>query len=113
MRKIDPESFFVYSTDPDAMNDEDDVEQEESIPASEQRLFVRKEKKGRGGKVVTIIEGFEGPDNELDELAKDIKKHVGTGGSVKEGEIIIQGDRADQIVQFLQNRGFYAKKTTM
>ncbi|MBR9859703.1 translation initiation factor [bacterium] len=112
MKKIDLESFFVYSTDPD-YEPESEPEEVEEVEPGDQKLFVRKEKKGRGGKTVTVIEGFEGPLQSLEDLARDIKQHCGTGGSVKEENIIIQGDRAEQIVKFLTSRGFYAKKTTM
>lgn len=113
MKKLDLDNFFVYSTDPNYSPEEDNDIEEVSLKPEEQRLFVRKEKKGRGGKVVTIVEGFEGTDEDLEALGKDLKKHCGTGGSVKEGEIIIQGDIADKIVRFLTNSGYSAKKTTM
>lgn len=112
MNKIDLDSFFVYSTNPDYSPEEEQAE-EESLSPEDQKLFVRKERKGRGGKVVTVIEGFEGKEQDLQDLAKELKQHCGTGGSVKEGDIIIQGDIADKIVRFLTNRGYSAKKTTM
>ena len=113
MKKIDLENFFVYSTDANYEPVQEEDPQEDILPVEAQRLFVRKERKGRGGKVVTLVEGFEGPEQALQELGKEIKKHCGTGGSVKEDQIIIQGDVADKIVQFLTKRGYPAKKTTM
>jgi translation initiation factor 1 len=111
MKKIDLESFFIGSDENrEEFNSSD---QPESIPNAAQNLFVRKERKRRAGKVVSIIEGFQGPPSELDHLAREIKQLCGTGGAVKEGEIIIQGDKSDSIVEFLRNRGFNAKKTTM
>ena len=110
MQKIDLENFFIYSSDE---NKEEEEVQDEPIIPGEQRLFVRKEKKGRAGKVVSIVEGFEGSETQYEELAKEIKQHCGTGGSVKGDQIIIQGEKTEQIVRFLTNRGFVAKKTTM
>jgi translation initiation factor 1 len=112
MQKLDLDSFFVYSTDPN-YSTEPEEEVVEEVSPSDQKLFVRKERKGRGGKVVSIIEGFQGSETHLTDLAKDLKQHCGTGGSVKDGAIIIQGDIADKIVRFLTNRGYQAKKTTI
>ena len=113
MQKLDLDNFFVYSTNPDFGKESDADEEYEQIKNAEQKLLVRKEKKGRGGKVVTIIEGFVGNDESLNNLAKELKQHCGTGGSVKDSNVIIQGDIADKIVRFLTNRGYSAKKTTM
>ncbi len=112
MQKLDLDSFFVYSTDP-SYGVEEEAEELEEIAASDQKLLVRKERKGRGGKVVSIIEGFQGSEEHLNDLAKELKQHCGTGGSVKDGVVIIQGDIADKIVRFLTNRGYQAKKTTI
>ncbi|MFY0643414.1 MAG: translation initiation factor [Bacteroidia bacterium] len=111
MQKLDLENFFVYSTEPQESQAEDDI-QDDVEPAS-MSLLVRKEKKGRGGKVVTVVEGFEGSDEAMKKLAKDLKQHCGTGGAVKGDDIIIQGDLAVKIVQYLESRGYPAKKTTM
>ena len=109
MQKIDLENFFIQS---DGASDEPE-EVEQDLEPSSQKLFVRKERKGRGGKVVNLVEGFEGSETALSDLGKKIKQHCGTGGSVKDGQIIIQGDLADKIVQFLLQGGYSAKKTTM
>ena len=74
MKKLDLNNFFVYSTDPEYDPTDGEETEEISLPPEEQRLFVRKEKKGRGGKVVTIVEGFEGSDADLEELGKELKK---------------------------------------
>ncbi len=112
MQKLDLENFFVYSTDPE-FEREEEASEEESIDPTEMKLLVRKERKGRGGKVVTVISGFEGSDAEIKALAKSIKQHCGTGGAVKGDDIIIQGDLADKIVQYLEERGYPSKKTTI
>lgn len=67
------------------------------------------EKKGRGGKVATIIEGFECSDDEIDEIARDLRKRLGTGGSARGGEILIQGDRRNDVAAILREKGFKVK----
>lgn len=112
MQKLDLDSFFVYSTDPKP-DMEDETEEIEEVAPNKQKLYVRKERKGRGGKVVTLIEGFVGSEEALIQLSKDLKQHCGTGGSVKDGAILMQGDIADKIVRFLTLSGYSAKKTTI
>ena len=72
-------------------------------------LHVLIEKKGRGGKTATIIEGFEISDDEVDEIAHTLKKKLGTGGSARGGEILIQGDRKADVVRLLKELGFKVK----
>ncbi len=72
-------------------------------------LHVLIEKKGRGGKTATIIEGFEIPDDEIDEIARTLRKKLGTGGSARGGEILIQGDRKADAVRMLKEMGFKVK----
>ncbi len=72
-------------------------------------LHVLIEKKGRGGKTATIIEGFEIPDDEIDEIARTFRKKLGTGGSARGGEILIQGDRKADVVRLLKEMGFKVK----
>ena len=99
---------FVYSTND---NFEPESEQhEESVAPSEQQLEAHLEKKGRGGKTAVIIKGFEGPEDDLKDLAKALKNHCATGGSVKDGEIIIQGNSRDKAMDFLKNKGFKVKR---
>ena len=112
MQKLDLDNFFVYSTNPD-FSSEEELSTEDSVEPENMRLLVSKERKGRGGKVVTVIRGFEGSAQERKDLAKGIKQHCGTGGAVKGQEIVIQGDLADKIVQYLEERGYPSKKTTM
>lgn len=71
-------------------------------------LHVVIEKKGRGGKTATIIEGFEISDDEIDDIARDLRKRLGTGGSARGGEILIQGDRKADVVKLLREMGFKA-----
>ena len=72
-------------------------------------LHVLIEKKGRGGKTATIIEGFEISDDEIDEIARTLRKKLGTGGSARGGEILIQGDRKPDVVRLLKDMGFRVK----
>lgn len=72
-------------------------------------LHIVVEKKGRGGKVATIVEGFECSDDEIDDIARDLRKRLGTGGSARGGEILIQGDRRDDVAAILRSRGFKVK----
>ena len=101
----------VYSTNPDFAysTDHDDDEQETLLPA-EQNLKVWIDKKQRGGKVVSLIQGFIGSNDDLKSLAGELKSLCGVGGSAKDGEILIQGDHRDKIVAFLIRKGYGAKK---
>lgn len=69
-------------------------------------LHVVVEKKGRGGKIATIVEGFQTADEEVEEIARELRKRLGTGGSARGGEILIQGDRCDDVVSILRDKGF-------
>ena len=98
-------SPLVYSTDPNfsPLNDETEVE---TWSADQQPLKVILETKHRAGKTVTVIYGFVGKQDDMDQLGKALKNHCGTGGSVKEGEIIIQGDHRQKIFQYLKQKGY-------
>lgn len=91
---------FVYSTDPGFKFEEEQGDQE-TLAAAKQKLKIRLETKHRGGKVVTLIEGFVGQESDLEELGKKLKSFCGTGGSAKDGEIIVQGDQRDKVLQWL------------
>jgi translation initiation factor 1 len=91
---------FVYSTDP-SFKFEEEQRDVETLPASQQKLRVRIETKHRAGKAVTLIDGFIGKEEDLQELGKKLKTFCGTGGSAKDGEIIIQGDQRDKVMQWL------------
>jgi translation initiation factor 1 len=100
---------IVYSTDPDFRIEEEPGPQE-SLGSRQQRLKVRLDTKQRAGKAVTLVEGFVGPAAELEELGRQLKTHCGTGGSVKDGLIIIQGDQRDKITAWLISKGFTSTK---
>lgn len=100
----------VYSTNPDFEYElESDGEQETLAPA-QQDLRVHLDRKQRGGKIVTLITGFVGSTEDLDVLAKTLKQKCGTGGGAKEGEIVIQGDFRERIMEVLRASGYRAKK---
>ena len=80
---------FVYSTDP-GFKFEEEQDNQETLPATRQKLKIRLDTKHSGGKVVTLIEGFIGQENDLEELGKKLKSFCGTGGSAKNGEIIVR-----------------------
>lgn len=102
---------FVFSTNDDFDGSEyTNEESNEPIEPGEQRLEAHFSNKGRGGKTVTIIKGFIGPDEELATLGKMLKKKCGVGGSVKDGEIIIQGDDREKIMQILEKEGYNVKR---
>jgi len=90
------------------------IEQDFELPKEEFKqdtpLICKYEKKGRNGKPVTIIEGYEGEEDSLKELSKKIKKTLGIGGSEKDGKIIIQGDNRDKIMEILHKMGFKTKR---
>jgi len=98
-------SPMVYSTDP---NFKIEVEEEniETLSPADQVLSVILETKHRAGKTVTIVYGFVGAEEDMNVLGKSLKNHCGTGGSVKDGEIIIQGDHRQKVFQYLQKKGY-------
>jgi translation initiation factor 1 len=95
---------LIYSTNPSSLNKDD--ENVNSLPKDKQELQVCLEKKGRGGKTVIIIKGYEGSDQELNEIAKALKQHCGVGGTSKDGEIIIQGNVREKVWEKLIQLGF-------
>jgi len=99
---------MVYSTNPDFDYD-DQSSEEETLAPNEQTLHLHRETKGRGGKAVIIVCNFIGNDDDLASLGKSLKAHCGTGGSAKNGEIIIQGDQRPKIEQFLKSKGYKTK----
>lgn len=103
-------SGIVYSTDSDfAYQQADPVSEEETLPNHQQALRIMLDKKARKGKSVTLVTGFKGSSEDLAALGKKIKQKCAVGGSVKEGEIIIQGDFRARILQLLLEEGFKAK----
>ncbi len=101
---------MVYSTNPQWAGHADGENETESVAPERQDLRIWLEKNHRGGKTACVIKGFIGKDEDLQDLARQIKARCGTGGSAKDGEIIIQGDHRDKILQFLISKGFKAKK---
>ncbi|WP_111669611.1 translation initiation factor [Algoriphagus litoralis] len=101
----------VYSTSDSFEYDQGDQEEQETLPSSQQKLKVLLDKKSRAGKQVTLVEGFVGSDEDLKELGKLLKNKCGVGGSTKDGEILIQGDHRDKVLQVLLAAGYGAKKS--
>ena len=100
---------LVYSTNPDYIQPNAEAEKQTLAP-EEQVLRVILETKHRAGKTVTIVYGFEGVNADLEALGKALKNFCGTGGSVKDGEIIIQGDHRQKVFQYLKQKGFTKAK---
>lgn len=98
----------VYSTNPDYKYESDETEESETLPKEKQPLRILLDKRNRKGKAVTLITEFVGSTDDLEALGKMLKTKCGTGGSVKDGEIIIQGDFRNKILEILQKEG-YAK----
>jgi translation initiation factor 1 len=100
----------VYSTNPNYKYEYDFEENvQETLAPAKQNLIVRLDKKQRGGKKVTLVQGFEGVEDDLKNLGKSLKNKCGVGGTVKDGEILIQGDFRDKIVEYLVKEGYKAK----
>jgi translation initiation factor 1 len=101
---------IVYSTNPDFQFQFDEEEQQETVAKNQQKLYVSIDRKQRGGKEVTLIEGFVGNEDDLKELGKMLKSKCGVGGSVKDNEILIQGNFKDKIYDMLVKDGYGVKK---
>ena len=101
----------VYSTDPD-FHYEYDVEKEpETLAPGKQDLRVMLDSRNRKGKKVTLITGFSGKEDDLQKLGRDLKTICGSGGTAKEGEILIQGDFRDKVIAYLSVKGYKVKKS--
>ena len=100
---------IVYSTDPE-FKAEEEVIRKETIDPAKQNLRIRLDTKHRSGKAVTLVENFVGTEDDLEKLGKQLKSFCGTGGSVKDGQIIIQGDQRQKILQWLQKNGYTKTK---
>ena len=101
---------LVYSTNPDFNIPSEEKSVVETLPPSRQKLTVYLDRRNRGGKQVTLIKGFVGSEEDLTELGRKLKSRCGTGGSVKDGEILIQGDCRDKVTAFLTSMGYVAKR---
>ncbi|MDF3079099.1 MAG: translation initiation factor [Sphingobacteriaceae bacterium] len=101
---------IVFSTDPAHEYQFNTVAEQDTLDPKSQDLRVQLDRKQRGGKAVTLITGFVGKDADIDVLAKKLKQKCGVGGSVKDGNILIQGDFRDKVLQLLHSEGYKAKK---
>ncbi|MBX2920607.1 MAG: translation initiation factor [Chitinophagaceae bacterium] len=96
---------YVYSTDPN-FSFKEEAGNEATLPPAQQPLRVTLDTKHRAGKAVTLVYGFKGSATDLEELGKKLKNFCGTGGSVKDGEIIVQGDQREKVMQWLQKNDY-------
>lgn len=102
-------SGIVYSTDPGFKSDQEEISNEKTLDPTQQNLRLRLDTKHRSGKAVTLVEYFVGTEDDLEKLGKQLKTFCGTGGSVKDRQIIIQGDQREKIFQYLLKNNY--KKT--
>ena len=102
---------MVYSTNPDFNYDQEEDETIETPVPSKQTLYVSLDKKNRKGKSVTLVTGFKGNDDNLKALGKTLKSKCGVGGSIKDGEVLIQGDFRDKISDLLSKEGYKVKRS--
>jgi translation initiation factor 1 len=109
-KKSNNNNGFVFSTDPNFKLEEDEQIQEETLLPKQQKLRIRLDTKQRAGKAVTLVEHFIGKEIDLEDLGKKLKTFCGTGGSVKDGEIIIQGDQREKVLQWLIKNGYTLTK---
>lgn len=101
----------MYSTNPDFKYETDDEEATDTRPKEKQLLRISLDKRNRGGKVVTLITGFSGTEEDLAALGKLLKVKCGVGGSAKDGEIIVQGDLRAKVLDILQKEGYTKSRT--
>ena len=103
-------SGFVFSTDPNFHFESEEEINAETLEPKQQKLKIKLETKHRGGKAVTLVAGFIGKEEDLQDLGKKLKNFCGTGGSAKDGEIIIQGDQREKVLQWLVKNGYASAK---
>jgi translation initiation factor 1 len=109
-QKIISLSSLVYSTNPDFKLEGINKDEQETLLPPQQKLKILLDKKQRAGKIVTLIDGFVGKQADMEELGKKLKTFCGTGGSVKDGTIIVQGDNRDKMLQWLHKNGYTSVK---
>ena len=102
---------IVYSTNPDFQYEREQEREEETLPPQQQNIKVLLDRKQRAGKVVTLITGFVGKSEDLEKLGKLLKTKCGVGGTVKDRQIMIQGDFCDKVMQILTNEKFKVKRS--
>jgi translation initiation factor 1 len=101
----------VYSTDPAFTYGSEDEGEQETLSPGQQKLYVRLDRKNRKGKTVTLVEGFIGRQEDLKSLGSELKQRCGVGGSVRDREILIQGDFAVRIIEMLREKGYQVKRS--
>ncbi len=109
-KKINSFSGIVFSTDPEFKQVEDAAEEQQTPEPAQQKLRICMQTKHRAGKAVTLVQNFIGKDDDLQELGKRLKAFCGTGGAVKDGEIIVQGDNREKMLQWLLKNGYKLSK---
>lgn len=109
-KKKDNKHGVVYSTNPDFEYQDETGQEQETLPPAEQKLTVMLDNKGRKGKDMTAIEGFVGTEDGLKQLSKELKNYCGTGGTVKDGAVLIQGDLRGKITEYLAKEGYKVKR---
>jgi translation initiation factor 1 len=110
-KKFNSFEGIVFSTNPDHEYPQETCEEAETPAPAYQQLRVLLDKKQRGGKAVTLISGFVGTTDDLQALGKRLKQKCGVGGSVKDGEILIQGDFRDKVIAMLGGEGYSVKRS--
>jgi len=99
----------VFSTNSDFEYEKEENEEQETLPPQQQKLIVSLDKRNRKGKSVTLVTGFSGSEDDLKDLGKLLKTKCGVGGSVKDGEILIQGDHRSKVLAILQDLGYRSR----
>lgn len=101
---------IVYSTNPDFAYETERDNEVKTLPKNQQKLRVSVEKKGRGGKTVTVVSGFVGTEDDLKDLGKFLKTKCGVGGSAKDNEVLIQGELKQRVIDLLKAEGYTQTK---
>lgn len=100
----------VYSTNPDFSFSDNSEDEASTLPKNQQKLRLSMERAGRGGKTVTVVRGFIGTEEDMNALCILLKQKCGVGGTVKDGELIIQGDHRERLAEILKKEGYTQTK---